>query len=59
MRQGEDDFLKRAGLAPELTWTMDSSLPFFLFWMKKSMEGFIGMDYDPGLKHAEGSLGVG
>jgi len=27
----------------EVTWTTDSSLPFFLFWMKKSMEGFVGM----------------
>jgi predicted transcriptional regulator YdeE len=33
----------------EVTWTMDSSLPFFLFWMTKSMEGFIGMDYERGL----------
>lgn len=33
----------------EVTWTMDSSLPFFMFWMKKMMEGFIGMDYERGL----------
>ncbi|NND07794.1 MAG: hypothetical protein HKN87_15565 [Saprospiraceae bacterium] len=33
----------------EVTWTMDSSLPFFMFWMKKSMEAFIGSDYDRGL----------
>ena len=33
-----------------VSWTMDSSLPFFLFWMKKSMEAFVGMDYDRGLK---------
>lgn len=33
----------------EVTWTMDSSLPFFIFWMKKSMEAFIGMDYERGL----------
>ncbi len=31
-------------------WTMDSSLPLFMFWMKKKMEAFIGMDYDRGLK---------
>ena len=30
-------------------WTMASSLPFFMFWMKKKMEAFIGMDYDRGL----------
>ncbi len=33
----------------EATWTMDSSLPFFLFWMKTMMVGFIGMDYARGL----------
>jgi len=33
----------------EVTWTMDSSLPFFMFWMKKMMEGFVGMDYERGL----------
>ena len=31
------------------TWIMDSSLPFFMFWMKRSMEAFIGMDFDRGL----------
>ena len=33
----------------EVTWLMDSSLPFFMFWMKKMMEAFVGMDYDRGL----------
>ncbi|MCA6079100.1 SRPBCC family protein [Fulvivirga sedimenti] len=32
-----------------VTWYMDSSLPFFMFWMKKSMEAFVGMDYERGL----------
>ncbi len=32
-----------------LTWTMDGSLPFFMFWMKSMMERLIGMDYDRGL----------
>ncbi len=32
-----------------VTWTMDSSLPFFMFWMKKMMEAFVGMDYERGL----------
>jgi len=32
-----------------LTWTMDSSLPFFLFWMKASMQAFLSMDYRRGL----------
>ena len=34
----------------KVTWHMHSSLPFFLFWMKKKMEIFIGMDYERGLK---------
>lgn len=33
-----------------VTWTMDSNLPFFLFWMKKAMSAFIGMDFERGLK---------
>ncbi|REE01774.1 SRPBCC family protein [Marinoscillum furvescens] len=33
----------------EVTWYMDSSLPWFMFWMKKLTEAFIGMDYERGL----------
>ncbi len=33
----------------KVTWLMDTSLPFFLFWMKKQMTAFIGMDYERGL----------
>lgn len=33
-----------------ITWMMDSKLPFFMFWMKNSMEAFIGMDYERGLR---------
>lgn len=33
----------------KVTWTMDSSLPFFMFWMKKMMISLIGSDYDRGL----------
>ena len=33
----------------KLSWTMDGSLPFFMFWMKNMMERLIGMDYDRGL----------
>lgn len=33
----------------KLTWTMDGSLPFFMFWMKNMMERLVGMDYDRGL----------
>jgi len=34
----------------KVTWSMDSSMPFFLFFMIKSMKGWIGMDYDRGLR---------
>lgn len=33
----------------EVTWLMDSHLPFFLFFKKKKFEMFIGMDYERGL----------
>jgi len=33
----------------EVTLFMDGSLPFFMFWMKKMMESFVGMDYERGL----------
>lgn len=33
-----------------VTWSMASSLPFFLFFMKKSMEAFIGNDFERGLR---------
>lgn len=41
--------LRETGGGTEVTWTMDSSLPFFMFWMKKMMETFVGMDYERGL----------
>ena len=41
--------LKAKGDSTEVTWFMDSSLPFFMFWMKKMMEAFVGMDYERGL----------
>ena len=33
-----------------VTWTMHGSLPFFMFWMKSTMEALVGMDYDRGLR---------
>ncbi len=41
--------LKEAAEGTEVSWTMESSLPFFLFWMKKMMEAFVGMDFMRGL----------
>lgn len=42
--------LKTEGSGTRVRWTMDSSLPFFLFWMKTKTEAFIGMDYMRGLE---------
>ncbi|MEO8615774.1 MAG: SRPBCC family protein [Luteolibacter sp.] len=41
-------FAERSG-GTEVTWTMEGSLPFFMFWMKAMMTGFIGADYQRGL----------
>ena len=41
--------LKERETGTEVTWMMDGSLPFFLFWMRAKMETFIGMDYTRGL----------
>ncbi len=41
---------KPVGEGTQVTWVMDSSLPFFMFWMKGTMESVIGMDYDRGLR---------
>ena len=32
-----------------VSWIMDSSLPFFMFWMVKKMESMIAKDYERGL----------
>jgi len=42
-----------------VSWYMDSSLPFFMFWMKKATEVYIGMDYDRGLKMLKEELEEG
>jgi DNA gyrase inhibitor GyrI len=41
--------LKEENNGVRLSWNMESSLPFFLFWMKKSTEAFVGNDYERGL----------
>ncbi len=43
----------------KVEWTMNSALPFFMFWMKKSMETYVGMDYDRGLKMMKEELEEG
>jgi effector-binding domain-containing protein len=42
--------IKPKGEGTDVSWTMASSLPFFLFWMKKQVEAYVGMDYERGLK---------
>ena len=41
---------KPNGDSTEVTWTMNCGWPFFLFFMKKQTEAFIGMDYERGLR---------
>lgn len=41
--------LKDEGASTKVSWTMDSSLPFFLFWMKKTIVSSVGLDYQRGL----------
>lgn len=33
-----------------VTWDMHGKLPFFMFFMSKTMQGMIGMDYERGLR---------
>lgn len=41
--------LKKVGDKIEVTWGMAGKMPFMMRWMTKSMEGYIGMDYERGL----------
>ncbi len=41
--------IKEKDRGAEVAWHMDSSLPWFMFWMKKMMIAFIGNDYERGL----------
>lgn len=41
--------LKPKGELTEVSWYMEGSLPFYMFWMKKMMEAYVGMDYERGL----------
>ncbi|MEM6737723.1 MAG: SRPBCC family protein [Bacteroidota bacterium] len=41
--------LNPEGNDTKVTWTMDSSLPFFMFFMKGMMEAYVGADYERGL----------
>jgi len=41
--------LDEEGDATKVTWKMNSGWPFFLFFMKKMMEAYVGADYERGL----------
>ncbi|HFQ62075.1 MAG TPA: hypothetical protein ENK39_07250 [Epsilonproteobacteria bacterium] len=43
----------------EVTWKMDGHLPFFMFWMTKKMQSYIGMDYERGLQMLKEYLETG
>jgi len=46
----EVDFtLKEKGGKTLVIWTLESGLPWYLFWMKKTMETYIKLDYNRGL----------
>lgn len=48
--QADVSFLfKQADGGVEVTWTLESALPFFMFFMKKMMVAMVGMDYQRGL----------
>ena len=42
--------IEPAGNGTKVTWHMKGKLPWFLFWMTSSMDTFVGMDYERGLK---------
>lgn len=42
--------LKRKPNGTELTWRMRGKLPWFMFWMRSTMESLVGMDYERGLR---------
>lgn len=51
--------LQPRGDAVEVVWSMESSLPIFLFWMRSMMAAFIGMDYARGLAMLKDQLETG
>jgi effector-binding domain-containing protein len=43
----------------EVEWEMQSSLPFFLFFMKKMMIAYLGLDFDRGLRMLKELVEIG
>lgn len=44
-----DFSFKENGNGTQVTWSMQGTLPFFLFFMKKMMSAWVGCDYERGL----------
>ena len=52
-------FFRPNGEGVEVKWTMEGSLPWFMFFMKSMMTAAIGMDYDRGLNMMKDYLETG
>lgn len=53
------DLKQQSKSTTRVSWTMNSHLPIFLFWMVKKMKATIGMDYERGLKMLKDFLETG
>ena len=42
--------LKKVEEGIEVSWTIEGKFPWFMFWIRKSMQAYIGMDYERGLR---------
>ena len=47
------------GNGSKVTWMLDAALPWFLFFLKKTMEQSLGMDYERGLKMLKSLIETG
>jgi len=51
--------LAEEGDRTRVTWSMNSSIPFFMFWKKSTIVAMIGMDYERGLRMLKDQLETG
>ena len=51
--------LRGNGDKTNLSWSMDSSIPIFIFWMAKTITAAVGMDYERGLRMLKEQLETG
>ncbi len=50
---------EKEGDGTKITWTMEGSMPFFLFFMARMMGAFVAMDYERGLAMLKDHLELG